>query len=84
MCISPQANRAWGFFCFQNLSETMFSYLKSLLPPKPPVYGEKEDRSLCRRAVSRVSSGSVLVQQGHYVTQQDIKARKQSLLKRHV
>jgi hypothetical protein len=55
----------------------------SFVPPKPPVYGEEQERELCRRAVSRVSSGSVLLQRGRYITGQDIAARKKELLARH-
>ena len=52
------------------------------LPPVPPKHGEEEERDLRRRAVRRVSSGSVLIQQGQYLTRQDIEKRKKALLQR--
>jgi len=61
----------------------MIKFLAFSLPPKPPVFGEQEERDLCRRAVSRVSSGSVLIQRGQYLTKQDVTDRKKALLKRH-
>lgn len=61
----------------------MIKCLAFSLPPKPPVFGDQEERDLCRRAVSRVSSGSVLIQRGQYLTKQDVVDRKKALLKRH-
>ena len=60
----------------------MFKLFFPTLPPKPPVFGEKEEREVCRRSVSRVSSGSILIQRGQYLTKQDVEAKKKELLKR--
>lgn len=82
-------NYSIGEPCIQyfttNLSQetTMIKSLAFTLPPKPPVFGEIEERDLCRRVVSRVSSGSVLIQIGQYLTKQDVVARKKDLLSRH-
>ena len=54
--------------------------LRFLLPPAPPVHGEREKGKLRRKAASLTSTGNVLVQIGHFATKQDIDLRKKKLL----
>ena len=57
--------------------------LKELLPPLPPLvpkHGEKEKKDLRRKAARLTSSGNVLVQQGLFVTKEELDRRKKHLL----
>jgi hypothetical protein len=49
-------------------------------PPPVPKNGEKEEKTLRRKVVSQISSGSVLLQTGRYATEEDLVARKKKVL----
>lgn len=54
--------------------------IMAMIPPKPPVHGDKERRALRRKAASLAATGNVLVQCGHFATKEDINERKKVLL----
>ncbi len=59
--------------------------LKCLFPPLPPSvprHGEKDKRKMRRDAARLASSGNVLVQQGLFVTKEEIDRRKKRLLEK--
>lgn len=57
----------------------MFSSIRSLLPPSVPRHGEKEKKALRRKAASMTSRGNISVQTGHFLTKDDLRARKKKL-----
>ncbi|HFQ91096.1 MAG TPA: hypothetical protein ENK27_13565 [Desulfobulbus sp.] len=54
--------------------------LRCFFPPPVPRHGEKDKRKMRRDAARLASSGNVLVQQGLFVTKEEIDRRKKRLL----
>lgn len=57
---------------------SLFSLFK--MPPKVPVHGAKQRKQLLRAAVMQSSSGNILLQSGHFVTEEEIEEAKRLLL----
>ncbi|MDA3898213.1 MAG: hypothetical protein PF482_18920 [Desulfobacteraceae bacterium] len=58
----------------------MFESIKSLLPPSVPRHTKEKQKALRRKAASVTSSGNVLVQYGHFVTQEEFDILKEEVL----
>ena len=52
----------------------------SLVPPPPPVHGNKEKLALRRKAASLAATDNILIQCKSFATKEDLDERKKGLL----
>jgi hypothetical protein len=58
--------------------KSIFTYLFSI--PKVPTNSKKDEQELIKRVVSMISSGNVYLQNGYYLTGEDINEQIKAIL----